>query len=1207
MKITIQVRFDDQQPGANLRIQVLAYPKASRATPAEAKVVAEGETKANGIWLYDPGELDARRLVALLIIDPKTDAVLKQTRPVPLGRIKEAVRLTVSREPPLEGPDTDDIGAHDRPAGDDIEADPDAAQPPAPDQGGPRRRRYTQILEGRLARSDSIKADEDAVTRARNDQRLAQRRKGGDFARRLLGRKPLGLRPAGHFVPQDSDADDREAEVIKGAEARFKTPRGRGITLRPGPLADSLGKAGGAVPADRIEALVADLLPGNRAAAKSDPLSICKALKAAAAAQALLGGEDPPAASPAPLAGPAEPDPRDPLDRILDQMFASAASPSGRPSLSDVEAGLKVDVPSGPADTTAFYDFHNLQIAWADTWTGLVDDSVAGDVKELYDRVVRTAGGALNEAALAAELAELDDLNEMLDSLADVASALDSAITSDSQLAAWIPEIAEKWADLTPYDREKLGFLYDVHIYVEANHSYRRLNPNTWQYQDYPQTAKLDGIAKFEDYPEDWIPNDLSVHSAWQTGWATTEAAAILAGIKPSQGARIGRVDDLITGLKRKIAAPYQFDVFLPGSYNFGLLTTYRQKWTPITYQPGDLAGTITLAPNEKRKYTVSRKTASKTASSSATSTLDRTTSESGTTARSEGEIMRRTQSAMSAATNAEVGFDFGVKFTGGGAFGYDQGAESAQTKSDLREETRKSAQEFRDERKTEIATELTGETTASEEREISNPNSELTVTYLFYELQRRFRVNERLHHLRPVVLVAFAVPPPHMIDESWLLKHEWILHKVLLDTSLHGTLRLLSQDFAGDELATEIFEEQWKTQIALVGRLADQMEGHADLRGMARGAIQSAAAAARAAAEAERSGTTWQDVGLVASGGVGVLLADRLFKKLTDDNDPEAPSTADSAQQALDWANADYEAAQGALRRGVSALEAATEKYVSAVRDRLNRRVEIDKLILHIKTNILHYMQAIWLHEHADQRYMRLYDKSVVWPGFSGPAKFVPSVAVGRPHVPPGAGLGSRLAPQGTITLPPPEFRQRRQLHEVADLSRILGFKGNYAIFGLREANALTTTMAQDFLDSAFGLLDPDGDGNLPTAEEAMELARCAWDQPNITEDDRREITEWLVTTLEAAHRASQEIVVPSGELFIEGLPGSHPLLEDFKLAHRAHDMAKAAAEARMAELEVLRRAERLRQGDLTDPDVDKRIEVGPGVGAVHVDIGDG
>jgi len=44
----------------------------------------------------------------------------------------------------------------------------------------------------------------------------------------------------------------------------------------------------------------------------------------------------------------------------------------------------------------------------------------------------------------------------------------------------------------------------------------------------------------------------------------------------------------------------------------------------------------------------------------------------------------------------------------------------------------------------------------------------------------------------------------------------------------------------------------------------------------------------------------------------------------------------------------------------------------------------------------------------------------------------------------------------------------------------------------------------------------------------------------------------------------ATDDMIVPSGSLFIEALPGTAPVLEDFKLLHRALDVTKAAAEVR-------------------------------------------
>ena len=45
-----------------------------------------------------------------------------------------------------------------------------------------------------------------------------------------------------------------------------------------------------------------------------------------------------------------------------------------------------------------------------------------------------------------------------------------------------------------------------------------------------------------------------------------------------------------------------------------------------------------------------------------------------------------------------------------------------------------------------EVDTSASAETEATSFHEIQNPNDELAVTYLFYELQRPYRISERLH-----------------------------------------------------------------------------------------------------------------------------------------------------------------------------------------------------------------------------------------------------------------------------------------------------------------------------------------------------------------------------------------------------------------------------------------------------------------------------
>jgi hypothetical protein len=155
-----------------------------------------------------------------------------------------------------------------------------------------------------------------------------------------------------------------------------------------------------------------------------------------------------------------------------------------------------------------------------------------------------------------------------------------------------------------------------------------------------------------------------------------------------------------------------------------------------------------------------------------------------------------------------------------------------------------------------------------------------------------------------------------------------------------------------------------------------------------------------------------------------------------------------------------------------------------------------------------------------------------------------------------------------------------------------------------LKQGNAITDFMAQGFLDSYFGVLDPDPFGRVPTTAQALDLAECAWHRPETTDEDRAEITAWLTAVMAAQARISQEVIVPTGQLFMEALPGTHPLLEDFKLAHRAVDLERAVTEAKVRQVELLRRVARVAAGDLSDPDIEQRIEVNGAEPALTLDV---
>jgi hypothetical protein len=97
-------------------------------------------------------------------------------------------------------------------------------------------------------------------------------------------------------------------------------------------------------------------------------------------------------------------------------------------------------------------------------------------------------------------------------------------------------------------------------------------------------------------------------------------------------------------------------------------------------------------------------------------------------------------------------------------------------------------------------------------------------------------------------------------------------------------------------------------------------------------------------------------------------------------------------------------------------------------------------------------------------------------------------------------------------------------------------------------------------------------------------------------------QIEALVLKKLSHPHREKDVVIVPSGSLYIEALPGTHPILEDFKLIHRAVDVKKVQAEVRQDELENLRMAARTLEGDYEDPDIERKIVVEGATSAVNV-----
>jgi len=148
--------------------------------------------------------------------------------------------------------------------------------------------------------------------------------------------------------------------------------------------------------------------------------------------------------------------------------------------------------------------------------------------------------------------------------------------------------------------------------------------------------------------------------------------------------------------------------------------------------------------------------------------------------------------------------------------------------------------------------------------------------------------------------------------------------------------------------------------------------------------------------------------------------------------------------------------------------------------------------------------------------------------------------------------------------------------------------------MFPLKKSNTLTDFMMVPYMDLVLGVRDPDPAGTW-TLSEFVEYVCCL--RRRLSRDQFLRLLPGLMETyrelLNAPNAAGNEIVLPTDSLFIEALPGVHPILEDFKLFHRLVDVKKVQAEVRAAEFENIRAAARLLAGERDDPSIEKTVLV--------------
>jgi hypothetical protein len=847
------------------------------------------------------------------------------------------------------------------------------------------------------------------------------------------------------------------------------------------------------------------------------------------------------------------------------------ATPPESPTIFSVHARADLDqirqgvqsfaLHSGPADAPALHDFHHLQIAFEHVWHELFDDDVVDMAKDLYTQLVEV-GIDPNEY-----LFDTDEITLKFPTKKAKAASGGVGEPPASVISAFDIKPGQ-WASLSSVHRNKLESISTQLLSAMASiyNDKESFQPENDSYLK----ARREHVRVLRNQGEHII------------GYATQRYAA---------KHTYSQYHEILEALAAKMKKPYRFSVYAANQFdrsvNFGIVATYRQSWEPLDYQVGRLVKTVPLAPKEVRRFTKKTVVRRTRAEKEVDNNLHARKSEHSETERAEMQIVQKALNKTNFQIGAQGGVNIGIASAKAStAFGEGSATESQEVKKEFREAVFKAAEEYRSERTVEINVSTSDETTLDESGEISNPNDEIPVTYLFYELQRRYRVSEAIHRLTPVVLVAQEFPKPSEIDFDWVVSNDWILRRVILDDSFIPAMNYVTSKIVGDEVSLQELFLNVEQQRRIVDEIKEEVvEIREDAIG--RYAALQRSIEKRADAVAADNGDGFLETGVeLLFGGSGA--------------DPDAARIReDAARDAYERMAKEQKDLQGRLERETTALNAITETYAKALSEHLNRRAQGARLLDHLKNNIMYYMQAIWSHEPPDQRFFRLHAVRV--PKLTG--KLTYTVAPDNDAIPepPDWVKPHKLVVKCDLD-PDLEFST---LEEAADLDNLLGFKGNYMMFPLRHSNALTDFMSIPYLDPIAGLRDPDPLGNW-TIKDLVKYVCCLRETLSKAKFDslRPGLEEAYRRLASAPATDGEEIVVPTDSLYIEALPGAHPILEDFKLYHRVVDVKRAQAEVRGLEFENLRMAARLLAGEREDPSIEKSIVID---GAAGVVIGDG
>lgn len=230
---------------------------------------------------------------------------------------------------------------------------------------------------------------------------------------------------------------------------------------------------------------------------------------------------------------------------------------------------------------------------------------------------------------------------------------------------------------------------------------------------------------------------------------------------------------------------------------NFGFNIVYRQKWSHTGNQLSQPLKTIPLGPGQKETFTVN--ITRKDKATRAVSSLDSKeyTTETTSSVKDSSDIVNEASNIFNWKVDQKMegGVDMKIWNAGGStdiSLSEQSKNLSKSTKNKIAESMEKASSKIRRETKIDITRESEVTSSFAQKSELSNPNDEIAITYLYQTLQRQYSINTYLSEVIPIIYVPRSIPYSTDIDLAFIRRQVNQIEEALLDTSYLELIRII-------------------------------------------------------------------------------------------------------------------------------------------------------------------------------------------------------------------------------------------------------------------------------------------------------------------------------------------------------------------------------------------------------------------------------